>query len=168
MIFEHYERIGIYDTPESMDEQKATTRWPNGRIRSIAIRVDGKKHGRQQAWHESDQPSYDHNYLRGERHGRQQGWYESGQPEYDWNHERDKQHGRQRYWCPNGQPYYDRAYEHGRWHGSVRDWDIKGNLVSDAWYEHGVAWDREPAQQRLKGQEDVMIMALITLAASYI
>ena len=44
----------------------------------------------------------------------------------------------------------------------------RGNLTTDAWYEHGVAWDREPAQQQLKGQEDLMAVALLTLVASYV
>ncbi len=41
--------------------------------------------------------------------------------------------------------------------------------MTDAWYEDGAEWrEREPAQQQLKGQEDIMITALAALAASYI
>ena len=176
------------ETPSSKSVTESPGPWPG--LLGYHRRAESL---RQQGWHAGGQIWYDNNYERGKRHGnirewdakgnlirdawyehgkwhgRHQAWYKNGLPESDRNYERDERHGRQQGWHAGGQVWYDNNYERGKQHGGFREWDTKGNLTTDTWYEHGTEWrDHVSARQQLKEQKDIMIVALLALAASYV
>lgn len=102
--------------------------YADGGMREASEYLDGRRHGRSQAWFENGAVWYERSYRDGRKHGEHKGWYADGTVHFEYRFEDGLSQGNHREWYPDGLPYREFNYIDGQESGAQRMWHADGTL----------------------------------------
>ena len=84
-----------------------------GRLTTYSEYKDGKRHGRQESWHENGMKSTESSFVSGLKHGVEIWRSDNGRKTWEVNYSNGKQHGVETAWDEEGQMLYQRRHQNG-------------------------------------------------------
>ena len=92
-------------------------RYPNGKKKSVANYINGKREGLYTVWHLNGQKASEQNYINGMEEGVGTAWYETGQKRMEGNFANGKKEGLSTEWYKNGQKRMEGNFKNGKKEG---------------------------------------------------
>lgn len=90
-----------------------TSKWPNGKMKTIRHWMNGKRHGSEWVWFDNGKISYSREWLNGKRHGLELDWYHGGELRFRQHFDHGRLHGCEERWFRDGRCYRKTLWNHG-------------------------------------------------------
>ena len=107
------EAVRVAEVETTASDNKVTSWWKNGQIKSEKNYKNGKRDGKYTTWFENGHKAYEANYKNGKRDGKKTVWFENGQIWTEENYKDDKLDGKVTNWNENGQILLELNYKYG-------------------------------------------------------